>query len=65
MEKCQISTIWCWKNDKKVMNVRCKNDNFNVEVKDNIVYYPIYMLMFIENENIQLPTVELFDLSKV
>ena len=39
--------------------------NFNVEVKDNIVYYPIYMLMFIENENMQLPTVELFDLSKV
>lgn len=39
--------------------------NFNVEVKDNIVYYPIYMLIFIENENIQLPTMDLFDLSLV
>lgn len=39
--------------------------NFNVEVKDNIVYYPIYMLMFITDENVQLPTVDLFDLSGI
>lgn len=37
--------------------------NFNVEVVEHIVYYPIYMLMFIENEDIQLPTMEWFDLS--
>lgn len=37
--------------------------NYNVEVKDNIIYYPIYMLMFIENEEIQLPIVDLNALS--
>jgi len=37
--------------------------NYNVEVKDNLVYYPIYMLMFIEDEEIRLPKVELDDLS--
>ena len=37
--------------------------NYNVEVKDNIVYYPIYMLMFIHNDELQLPIVELDDLS--
>jgi predicted AAA+ superfamily ATPase len=37
--------------------------NYNVEVKDNLIYYPIYMLMFIEDEEIQLPHVELDDLS--
>ena len=39
--------------------------NFNVEVKGNIVYYPIYMLMFIEEEGIKLPEVDLVDLSEV
>ncbi len=39
--------------------------NFNVEVKGNIVYYPIYMLMFIEKDDIKLPTVELDDLSRL
>lgn len=39
--------------------------NFNVEVKGNIVYYPIYMLMFIEEEGIKLPGVDLVDLSEV
>ena len=37
--------------------------NYNVEVKDNLIYYPIYMLMFIEDEEIRLPKVELDDLS--
>ncbi len=32
--------------------------NFNVEVKGNITYYPVYMLMFIMDETI-LPSVEL------
>ena len=35
-------------------------NNYNVELKDKIVYYPIYMLMFInENEMLQLPKVEI------
>ena len=37
--------------------------NYNVEVKGNLVYYPIYMLMFIEDEEIKLPKVEIDDLS--
>lgn len=36
--------------------------NFNIEVKGNIVYYPIYMLMFINEEDIKLPKVNLDDL---
>lgn len=37
-------------------------NNYNVEVKDKIVYYPIYMLMFInENEMLQMPKVEIKD----
>ncbi len=35
-------------------------NNYNVEVKNKIVYYPIYMLMFInENEMLQMPKVEI------
>ena len=35
-------------------------NNYNVEVKEKIVYYPIYMLMFInENEMLQMPKVEI------
>ena len=35
-------------------------NNYNVEVKDKIVYYPIYMLMFInEDEMLQMPKVEI------
>ena len=37
--------------------------NYNVEVAENIVYYPIYMLMFLANDAIRLPKVELDDLS--
>lgn len=39
--------------------------NYNVEVKGNLVYLPIYMLMFIKDEDIKLPTVDLDDLSGV
>ncbi len=39
--------------------------NYNVEVKGNFVYLPIYMLMFIQDEDIKLPTVDLDDLSGV
>ncbi len=37
--------------------------NYNVEVKGNVVYYPIYMLMFIRDEEVELPAIELDDLS--
>lgn len=40
--------------------------NFNVEVNGNLVYYPIYMLMFLTNEDIVLPkTIALDDLSSI
>jgi predicted AAA+ superfamily ATPase len=38
---------------------------YNVEVKGNLVYYPIYMMMFIENDAVQLPALDLFDLSSL
>ena len=37
--------------------------NYNVEVKGNLVYYPIYMLMFISDVEIKMPTIEIGDLS--
>lgn len=37
--------------------------NYNVEVKGNLVYYPIYMLMFINDDEIKMPTIEIGDLS--
>lgn len=34
--------------------------NYNIEVKGKIVYYPVYMLMFLnENETLQMPKVEI------
>lgn len=39
--------------------------NYNVEVKGNYIYYPIYMLMFLSNEDIELPIVDIFDLSEL
>lgn len=39
--------------------------NYNVEVKGNLVYYPIYMLMFIEDEEVKLPKVDIGDLSAI
>lgn len=39
--------------------------NYNVEIKDNVVYYPIYMLMFIKNDDVDLPIIKLDDLSKI
>ena len=38
--------------------------NYNVEVRGKVVYYPIYMLMFIDSEQLALPKPELFDLSE-
>lgn len=37
--------------------------NYNVEVKGNLVYYPIYMLMFIKDDAITMPKIEITDLS--
>ena len=37
--------------------------NYNVEVKGNLIYYPVYMLMFIKDDAITMPEVELDDLS--
>ena len=37
--------------------------NYNIEVKDNLVYYPIYMLMFINNDEIKMPKIEIKDFS--
>ena len=37
--------------------------NYNVEQKDKLTYYPVYMIMFINEENILLPVVDLDDLS--
>ena len=37
--------------------------NYNLEVRENLVYYPIYMLMFLENETIEFPEISLDDLS--
>ena len=39
--------------------------NYNVEQKGKLVYYPIYMLMFIKEDYIQMPKIELDDLSKL
>lgn len=40
--------------------------NYNISVKEGLVYYPIYMLMFLENEDIALPTdIALDDLSAI
>lgn len=39
--------------------------NYNVEVKNNVVYYPIYFLIFLKNEDVKLPTLDLDDLSKL
>ena len=39
--------------------------NFNISVVGKITYYPIYMLMFILNDEIKMPTIELDDLSKL
>lgn len=39
--------------------------NYNVDVKGNYIYYPIYMLMFLNDEDITLPTVDILDLSEL
>lgn len=39
--------------------------NYNVEVKGKYIYYPIYMLMFINDEDMKLPTVDITDLSEL
>ena len=37
--------------------------NYNVSIVNKITYYPIYMIMFIREDGIEMPTIELEDLS--
>ena len=37
--------------------------NFNVEVNENVIYYPIYFIMFLEEQSFQLPKIDKVDLS--
>ena len=37
--------------------------NYNVQVKDKITYYPIYMVMFLNQSNLELPKVDIAKLS--
>ncbi len=53
-----------------VMNVKNYNfeeayvfSNYNIKTKGKITYYPIYMLMFLENNNIAMPKITIDDLS--
>lgn len=39
--------------------------NYNIVQKDRVVYYPIYMIMFLNEDNIKLPQVEIDDLSNL
>lgn len=39
--------------------------NYNVSVKDNITYYPIYMTMFINERNIVVPKMDKIDFSEL
>ncbi len=39
--------------------------NGNISMKGNIVYYPIYMIMFIDKELVQTPKLEKIDLSDI
>ena len=39
--------------------------NFNISVSDKVIYYPIYMLMFMRDDEIKMPIIELDDLSKI
>jgi len=51
------------KIDNYCVNEAFVLSNYNVSVVDKITYYPIYMLMFIKNDNIEMPKLELDDLS--
>lgn len=37
--------------------------NYNIEVNNNYIYYPIYMLMFLNNFDVVLPSIDFPDLS--
>ena len=39
--------------------------NANVSKKDNIIYYPMYMLMFIDYESEEAPKIKKVDLSNL
>ena len=37
--------------------------NFNVEVNGNVIYYPIYFIIFLEEQSFKLPKINKIDLS--
>lgn len=39
--------------------------NYNVKVEGKYYYYPVYMIMFVKNDDISLPMIELDDLSNI
>ena len=39
--------------------------NYNVEKKGKLTYYPIYMIMFIEEEKAVFPVVDFTDLTSI
>ena len=53
------------KIDNYCVNEAFVLSNYNVSVVDKITYYPIYMLMFIKNNDIEMPKLELDDLSEL
>ena len=53
------------KIDNYCVNEAFVLSNYNVSVVDKITYYPIYMLMFIKNDDIEMPKLELDDLSEL
>lgn len=39
--------------------------DYNVDVQGKLVYYPVYMLMFINNDGLRFPQIEIDDLSDI
>ena len=37
--------------------------NYNVEVNENVIYYPIYFIMFLEEQSFQFPKIKKIDLT--
>lgn len=54
-------------NIKNIEMYKIKNaivlSNYNISVDNNITYYPIYMTMFINERNIEIPKIEKIDFS--
>ena len=65
----KLASVWVGKAEYDELTKEMENyivkqaivfNNYNVEVKGKIVYYPIYMLMFLnENETLRMPKVQI------